>query len=1053
MNFVMKHFRLKKFFSFFSFAVFGIAFLWTAGTPCSLSAQPHTVRFPAAADLPDDPYASASQNRTSVGTSAIPAPDETASPAGTAISSRNTVSPESAASPRTAASSGSAAQTNSAAQSQQAAQSSPAAPSVPDSRFVSPFRDGLRTVSDEPNGSQRSTIVPAQSPQNMDLNTMDLLLGPMTSIALPGSQVILTAGVRDQSGYLRTNQRIDWRISPESVGHFSRIQERDLSNILVFDFVKPKIISDTQAVTTTLRSSTILDRGTPELNDDIQVRRGESWVSVSSPREGVTRISAHAPYLQNTTGQTREAQIFWIDAAVRLPESKVLDFGSRYTLKTSLRRNSDRQPLSRWRVRYEICGNSSAVLGNGNKMLEVYTDENGEARIEMHQTVSQEEETRVSVQIIHPEDENFPSPVLVQESKLNFRWKPDLVKIEKTLPENAFIGSAVSGYISVTNLTDRPIQNLRISDFAQPGLTLKKAEPQGHDSLEGRQWLIDTLEPFSTQTIALTYLVEQPGTHISYTQLQVQQMGSEQTIETSAAVRAGSDTSPYTPPLQNNAPAIPQGDSSAPKPEALPAPDDNMPHTGTPGSSDPSGTSQDRLPPPTVSDDGVYVPENSTDPSAPAETSGRSEAGKGSDPTQQPSEIAAQSPKNAPVSPRPNPSDLIQLDLTAPAEVHVGESFPLDISVINRTMMAQKNIQIYLNTSEGIHTRSTENVYSVQRKFDLGPNTEQHINTELRPVRPGTQNVIVKIKLPNGKEYQRQALIQVLENTDSDGTFSNSAETPNSADTQIVPADTQSDPDGLQPDPADTQSNVSENTSDAQLDNTLPGMPELSEPPLPDRTKMQESPELPVPNEDAADGASADDANSAGDELPRSLELPDPLDTPEIPKQKPAKTPQQNTGTPGRHSADPAPSASPTIRETLEEENDGNSQFSLALTGSSSLIRTGDTFSYTLKVTNTTNSIIQNTEIMLAFPSENLEIMKDSLSGLADADIDTTIGTVKYAPIPQLQPGETIECQVAVKALKSGTFQAHAELFLDGKPAADKTLETTIRETASTKRN
>lgn len=902
---------------------------------------------------------------------------------------------------------------------------------------------------------------------------MDLLLGPKTSIALPGSQVILTAGVRDQSGYLRTNQRIDWRISPESVGHFSRIQERDLSNILVFDFVKPKIISDTQAVTTTLRSSAILDRGTPELNDDIQVRRGESWVSVSSPREGVTRISAHAPYLQNTTGQTREAQIFWIDAAVRLPESKVLDFGSRYTLKTSLRRNSDRQPLSRWRVRYEICGNSSAVLGNGNKMLEVYTDENGEARIEMHQTVSQEEETRVSVQIIHPEDENFSSPVLVQESKLNFRWKPDLVKIEKMLPENAFIGSAVSGYISVTNLTDRPIKNLRISDFAQPGLTLKKAEPQGHDSLEGRQWLIDTLEPFSTQTIALTYLVEQPGTHVSYTQLQVQQMGSEQTIETSASVRAGSDTSPYTPVMQNNAPVIPQGDSSAPKPEALPAPDDNMPHTGTPESTDPSGTSKDRLPPPTFANDGVYVPENSTDPSAPAETSGRSESGRSSDPAQKPSEIAVQSPKNAPVSPRPNPADLIHLDLTAPAEVRVGESFLLDISIINRTMMAQKNIQISLNTSEGIHTRSTENVYSVQRKFDLGPNTEQHINTELRPVRPGPQSVCVKIKLPNGKEYLRQALIQVQENTDSNETFSNSVETPNSAetqsdpaDTQSVPADTQSDPAGLQPDSADTQSNVPKNTSDAQLDDILPGMPETPElpespdlketqgSPVPPALKeTQESPDLPVPNGDAVEGDPAGNASAAGEELPRSLELPDPLDTPKIPKQKPAKTPQQNAGSPARSSAAPAPSASPTIRETLEEENDGNSQFSLALTESSSLIRTGDTFSYTLKVTNTTNSIIQNTEILLAFPSENLEILKDSLIGPADADIDPVIGTVKFAPIPQIQPGETISCQVGVKALKSGTFQAHAELFLEGKPAADKKLETTIRETASTKSN
>ena len=1052
MNFIMKHFRLKNFFSLFLFAVFGTVLWGTVGIPVSLSAQSHSVHFPAAADLPaEDPYAAAPSALPA--TTALPTP--TASPATTALPATSTGSVPSA---NTAAAQGTTQE---------------------DARTVSPFREGLRTVSEEPQGTRMTTVVPAQSPQNSDFRTMDLLLGPPTSIALPGSQVILTAGVRDQTGYLRTNQRIDWRIAPESVGHFSRIQERDLSNILVFDFVRPQIISDTQAVTTTLRSGTILDRGTPNPNDDIQVRSGESWISVSSPREGVTHVSAHAPYIQSATGQSRQACIFWIDAAVKLPESKVLDFGSRYTLTTALRRNSDQQPLSRWRVRYEICGNSSAVLGNGNQMLEVYTDENGEARIEMHQTVSQEEVTRVSVQIIHPEDKNFPKPVLVQESQLNFRWKPNLVSIVKTLPENTFIGSAVPGLISVTNLTDQPIRNLRISDLALPGLTLKKAVPPGHDSPEGRQWLIDVLEPHSSYTIDLTYLVEQPGTHISYAQLQIQQMGREQTIEASAAVRAGSDTSPFTPAMPNDGPA-PSAGESTPQTEALPAPhEDGTSAENALSPSTPSTPSDSQLPQPTLPNDSVYVPE--TDSNAGSNSNAETNSNAAADPAPKMSEIAAQSPKTAPVTPRPNPSDQIQLTLIAPAEVQTGESFPLEIPITNRTALALKNIKIYLNTSRGIHTRSSQNVYSIQRRFDMDPNVEQYIHTELLAVEPGTQSVYVKLKLPNGKEYQCEARIQVKEAPASAETPSSYSEngsgtpTQNTTDSVDDTTDSTAAPAAETPDLGETPSAETPDLGETPSAET----PDLGETPSAETPDLGETPAeddfgaLPsdiLPDAAASDPVPADAASpSAGptdtqpETLPDSLELSDSLDipTPEAAAARspadppdPMESPKKTTSSsPTRHSATPIPPTSPTVGELQDDDSGGNSQFSITLKASAPELRTGDLFTYTLNVTNTTNDVIRNTEIMLALPSENVEIQKDTIRGPTEVSIDSELGTLKFAPIPEIPAGEMISCQIEIKALKSGSFQAHAELFLDGKPAADKTLETTIRETESTKRN
>ena len=416
-------------------------------------------------------------------------------------------------------------------------------PAVPDSSGASSTSNAPRTSGSAPasRDSRSTTVVPATPDSRTVFSAMDLMLGPKNVIARPGSEVILTAGVRDRSGYLRTNQRIDWSISPESVGHFSKIQEREPGNVLVFDFVKPQILSDTQAVTSTSRSEIILDRGTPYLNDDIVVRRGESWVSVSSPREGVTLVTASAPKIDNSQNKTQTAKIVWIDAAVKLPESKVLDFGSTYTLNTVLRRVSDEQPLARWGVRYEITGCSTAAFEDGNKMMEVYTNARGEAKITMKQPVARQEETLVSVQIIRPAEGDFREPVVVQDSQLHYRWVPNTVNIQKTMPQETYIGSIVPAMIYVTNLTDQPLRNVRIVDVQQPGLVLKGASPEGQDALDGRQWLVETIAPHETYSIQLNYRVEQPGSYQSVARVQTQKMGNELVVECAAALSAGSE--------------------------------------------------------------------------------------------------------------------------------------------------------------------------------------------------------------------------------------------------------------------------------------------------------------------------------------------------------------------------------------------------------------------------------------------------------------------------------------------------------------------------------
>ena len=115
----------------------------------------------------------------------------------------------------------------------------------------------------------------------------------------------------------------------------------------------------------------------------------------------------------------------------------------------------------------------------------------------------------------------------------------------------------------MTNLTNQPLQNVRIVDISQPGLVLKGAGPLGSDAPEGRQWLVESLAPGATYTVQLNYRIEQPGSYLSFSRVQTQKMGNDLTVECSAHVSAGSDTSPYQPELPNAAPSTDPSQASA----------------------------------------------------------------------------------------------------------------------------------------------------------------------------------------------------------------------------------------------------------------------------------------------------------------------------------------------------------------------------------------------------------------------------------------------------------------------------------------------------------
>ncbi len=146
-----------------------------------------------------------------------------------------------------------------------------------------------------------------------------------------------------------------------------------------------------------------INRGTPTTADDLEVRDGQAWISVTSGSEGQTHVTAFAPEVRGWDRRQQSATIYWVDAQWRFPSPSVSPMGGRSTLTTVVSRQSDGSPLSGWVVRYEIAGGPPAALApDGQQVVEILTNTNGEAPAEIYQQTPTPGTNTVTIQLIRP---------------------------------------------------------------------------------------------------------------------------------------------------------------------------------------------------------------------------------------------------------------------------------------------------------------------------------------------------------------------------------------------------------------------------------------------------------------------------------------------------------------------------------------------------------------------------------------------------------------------------------------------------------------------------
>ena len=339
---------------------------------------------------------------------------------------------------------------------------------------------------------------------------------PQETAAAVGSEVILVASVRGQDQYMLTNQRVEWTITPGGVGHFVDFSRATVMDYLVGDFTRPRKITEHYVITSTCREYLRLTRGTVDPNDDVVIRPGQAWVSVASPVEGTTAINVYVPCVHTWDRRVQTVFIHWVDAQWTLPPPAIVPAGSRHQLTTTVTRLRDRSPCAGWKVRYEIIGGVSAALGpSGTTSVEVPVDSAGQATAEIYQLQPMGGSTQVAVQIVRPADTPGAAgkQLTVASGQTLITWSAAQLTVRVNAPSQVAPGGSATVRIEVNNPGDLPAENVFLTMTLPTGVTQQSSTPAASVSGTTLSWTLGRLNAHEMRTIDLVALFGQVGTY------------------------------------------------------------------------------------------------------------------------------------------------------------------------------------------------------------------------------------------------------------------------------------------------------------------------------------------------------------------------------------------------------------------------------------------------------------------------------------------------------------------------------------------------------------
>jgi uncharacterized repeat protein (TIGR01451 family) len=385
-------------------------------------------------------------------------------------------------------------------------------PTIPPSTVVpGPAVIGPTTIQPQPTITMPGPVTPGRRGS--------IVLTPAEMIAPVGSEVVLRVGLCGEDGYYVTGQPIEFMLGNESVGHLVSVGDGDRSAIvrtITHDRTAERR-TDSFAIGRTASSTTLLNRGTPGREDDIQLLAGQTWVSVTSGGAGISRVTAVAPNASNWDGRFQTATIRWIDAQWSPPAPAISRSGAPHQLTTTVTRSSDGTPLVGWIVRYTVLEGPPAQFVSpdgrqGGAAADATTDSNGAASVLIAPTTNQPGTTRVRMEILQPAAaDGSTGPISVGQAFTSVTWSSPGLAANIVGPQQAGAGETINYHIEISNPGDITVSNVVVTHVLPPEVSYLGSNPPGNVFGNRLEWRLPRVDPGSIVALDVSVNVEGGG--------------------------------------------------------------------------------------------------------------------------------------------------------------------------------------------------------------------------------------------------------------------------------------------------------------------------------------------------------------------------------------------------------------------------------------------------------------------------------------------------------------------------------------------------------------
>lgn len=325
--------------------------------------------------------------------------------------------------------------------------------------------------------------------QDFDPDAASIELTPVKSVNPVGTQHVLIATVRDKSGEMINRRRVEWIILEGSVGD---IVEVDESGWLVDRGHK---VNSHYAITHTNDYDHILTRGNSDPSDDVVLKKGQTWITITSGFEGTTRVCAYAPGIFDWDKHKVFADKHWYDVKWQFPPAATNPVDTPHPLTTKVMKYSNDDPLQGYDVTYRIVdGPPAALEPGGGQTATVKTDAQGLATATLRQARPAEGTNRIAITIVRPKDLcKCTEATQLATGATTKTWIGPKIGISKTAPATAKAGETFRYNIAVNNPSRVAAKQVVVTDVLPAGISYVESSPSAQVQGQSLTWSLGTL--------------------------------------------------------------------------------------------------------------------------------------------------------------------------------------------------------------------------------------------------------------------------------------------------------------------------------------------------------------------------------------------------------------------------------------------------------------------------------------------------------------------------------------------------------------------------------